>query len=76
MWNHIYRASRGIINSAAIMVKGRGRGFASMSPEKRREVAGRGGKTAQKKGTAHKFTSAEASAAGKIGGKARPKEAQ
>jgi uncharacterized protein len=58
------------------MKNDKNRGFASMSPERRREVAGRGGNAAQKKGTAHKFTSAEASAAGKIGGKARHKKAQ
>ena len=40
--------------------KGRGRGFASMSPEKKREIASKGGKSAQALGTAHKWTSEEA----------------
>ncbi len=44
------------------------RGFAAMSPEKQREIAGRGGKAAHQKGTAHKFTTEEARAAGRKGG--------
>jgi general stress protein YciG len=47
------------------------RGFASMSKEKQRLIASKGGKTAHKKGTAHKWTSEEARAAGRKGGKAR-----
>jgi len=35
--------------------KGRGRGFASMSPEKKREIASKGGKAAHSLGTAHKW---------------------
>lgn len=42
------------------------RGFASMDPNRVREIASKGGKSAQQKGTAHRFTSEEAkSAAGK-----------
>jgi uncharacterized protein len=48
--------------------KGRGRGFASMSPEKKREIASKGGKAAHALGTAHKWTSEEAQAAGRKGG--------
>jgi general stress protein YciG len=48
--------------------KGRGRGFASMSPEKKREIASKGGKAAHAMGTAHKWTSEEAQAAGRKGG--------
>ena len=48
--------------------KGRGRGFASMSPEKKREIASKGGKSAHSLGTAHKWTSEEAQAAGRKGG--------
>jgi hypothetical protein len=33
------------------------RGFASISPERRREIASMGGKSAHAKGTAHKYTS-------------------
>jgi uncharacterized protein len=48
--------------------KGRGRGFASMSAEKKREIASKGGKAAHAMGTAHKWTSEEAQAAGRKGG--------
>ena len=44
------------------------RGFASMSPEKLKEIASKGGKTAHQMGKAHLFTKEEASAAGKKGG--------
>jgi general stress protein YciG len=46
------------------------RGFASMSPEKQREIASKGGRAAHEKGTAHEFTSEEAKEAGRKGGKA------
>lgn len=44
------------------------RGFASMTPEKQRAIAARGGHYAHVKGTAHEFTSEEARAAGRKGG--------
>lgn len=44
------------------------RGFASMSPEKQREIASRGGKAAHRKGTAHQWSSDEARDAGRKGG--------
>jgi general stress protein YciG len=46
------------------------RGFASMSPEKQREIASKGGRAAHTKGTAHEWTSEEARAAGRKGGQA------
>lgn len=46
------------------------RGFASMSPERRREIAAKGGKTSHARGVAHEFTSEEARLAGKKGGTA------
>jgi general stress protein YciG len=46
------------------------RGFAVMSPEKQKEIASKGGKSAHAKGTAHQFTSDEARLAGTKGGKA------
>ena len=57
-------------------IKGRGngeqrkerRGFASMSPEKQREIASKGGRAAHAKGTAHEWTSEEARSAGRKGG--------
>jgi general stress protein YciG len=44
------------------------RGFASMSPEKQREIASKGGRAAHMKGTAHEWTSEEARSAGRKGG--------
>ena len=46
------------------------RGFASMDPERQREIASEGGKAAHEKGTAHEFDSEEARAAGRKGGEA------
>jgi general stress protein YciG len=44
------------------------RGFASMSAEKQREIASKGGRAAHLKGTAHEWTSEEARRAGRKGG--------
>jgi general stress protein YciG len=44
------------------------RGFASMSPEKQREIASKGGRAAHAKGTAHEWSSGEARDAGRKGG--------
>ena len=44
------------------------RGFASMSPEKQREIASKGGRAAHEKGTAHEWSSDEARTAGRKGG--------
>lgn len=41
------------------------RGFASMDPERQREIASEGGKAAHKSGNAHEFTSEEAREAGR-----------
>lgn len=41
------------------------RGFASMDPEKQRQIASKGGKASHARGTAHEFTSEEASRAGR-----------
>ena len=49
---------------------GKGRGFASMDPQRQREIASEGGKAAHEKGTAHEFTSEEARLAGSKGGQA------
>jgi general stress protein YciG len=48
--------------------KGRGRGFASMDPDKQRKIASMGGRAAHVQGTAHEWTSEEARAAGRKGG--------
>jgi len=45
------------------------RGFASMDKEKQRLIASKAGKAAHAKGTAHKWNSEEARAAGMKGGK-------
>lgn len=44
------------------------RGFASMDPERQREIASKGGKAAHAKGTAHEWTTDEARHAGRKGG--------
>jgi general stress protein YciG len=44
------------------------RGFASMNPERQREIASKGGRAAHAKGTAHEWSKDEARAAGRKGG--------
>ena len=44
------------------------RGFASMSPERQKEIASKGGRAAHAKGTAHEWTPDEARTAGRKGG--------
>ena len=51
-----------LIAAAPVRAK---RGFAVLSPEKKREIASMGGKAAHEHGRAHRFTSEEARAAGK-----------
>lgn len=46
------------------------RGFAAMSPEKQREIASLGGRTAHMKGTAYEFNAESAARAGRLGGEA------
>jgi general stress protein YciG len=48
--------------------KNSGRGFAGMDDQRQREIASEGGRAAHKKGSAHEFTSEEASEAGRKGG--------
>lgn len=52
------------------------RGFASMSREKQREIASKGGRAAHQKGTAHEFTPEEARVAGRKGGEAVSRDRQ
>lgn len=47
---------------------GEGRGFAGMSPEKRREIASKGGKAAHESGNANEFDSESGREAGRKGG--------
>src|SRR5687768_4090903 len=54
--------------SAVDGVRKERRGFASMSPEKQREIASKGGRAAHEKGTAHEWSAEEARAAGRKGG--------
>jgi hypothetical protein len=42
-------------------------GFAALSPERRREIASKGGQAAHAQGKAHRFTSQEAKLAGQRG---------
>lgn len=46
----------------------RARGFAAMDPERQREIARLGGRTAHARHRAHRFTTEEAQAAGRKGG--------
>ena len=51
--------------------RGRGtskRGFASMDPNRQREIASKGGRAAHAKGTAHEWSADEAREAGRKGG--------
>ena len=50
------------------------RGFATLSVERRREIAQKGGRSAHALGVAHVFTPDEARAAGQKGGKAHSPE--
>lgn len=52
------------------------RGFASMDPERQREIAREGGRAAHEKGTAHEFDSEEARQAGRKGGEAVSQDRQ
>lgn len=44
------------------------RGFASMDPDRQKEIASKGGRAAHAKGTAHEWSRDEARAAGRKGG--------
>ncbi|HEX3643194.1 MAG TPA: general stress protein [Ktedonobacteraceae bacterium] len=46
-----------------------GMGSDKVSPEKKREIASKGGKRVHELGVGHKWTTEEASEAGKVGGK-------
>ena len=50
------------------------KGFRKIDAERQKAIASLGGKAAHAQGTAHKFTSEEARAAGKKGGAAHSKE--
>ena len=53
------------------------KGFAALSPERRREISSKGGKRAHELGVGHTFSREEARLAGSKGGKAsrkKPKE--
>jgi general stress protein YciG len=53
--------------------KSKPRGFAALTLEQRRAIASKGGRAAQRKGTAHKWTPYEAAEAGRKGGQAAQK---
>lgn len=56
---------------------GRGKGFASMNSEQRQKIASMGGKAAWEQGVAYRWTSEQARAAGRKGGRVsrlRPKK--
>lgn len=49
-------------------------GLASMSPEKRREIARKGAFALHQAGKAHRWTPEQAGLAGRVGGKARSRQ--
>lgn len=53
------------VQDTAVKTQKARRGFASMDPQRQREIASLGGRTAHANGRAHEFTSEEARAAGK-----------
>jgi general stress protein YciG len=52
------------------MTEKRKQGFAALTPERRREIASMGGRTAQANGVSHRWTSETGAAAGRKGGRA------
>jgi uncharacterized protein len=58
-------AADSTIPTSAAPEQRRLRGFAAMSPEKKKEIASMGGRAAHACGRAHQFSSEEARAAGK-----------
>ncbi len=56
-------------NLKPLEIKKGKQGFASMSREAQRAIASSGGRAAHRKGTAHKWNSKEAAAAGRKGGR-------
>jgi general stress protein YciG len=58
-------AMQEIVTTTTPQEQRRPRGFAAMSPEKKREIASLGGRAAHASGRAHQFSSEEARAAGK-----------
>ena len=63
-------SSSGVSQGEGIEQPRRRRGFAAMDPKLVSELASRGGKAAQRAGTAHRFNSDEARVAGRKGGMA------
>jgi len=67
--NYDYELYKLIHTKSYYMAAVEDRGFASMDPERQREIASKGGKAAHERGTAHEWTSEEAREAGRKGGK-------
>ena len=66
----------GMTNAAPKKSGTSNRGFASMDPERQRQIASEGGRAAHASGNAHEFTSEEAREAGRKGGESRGKKSQ
>ena len=66
----VSRSATGASNGGGARASGgrSNRGFASMDPQRQREIASKGGRAAHAKGTAHEWTSDEARNAGRKGG--------
>lgn len=64
---------RQTVRKGVYIMSDKKRGFASMSKERQREIAGSGGRAAQASGKAHRWSSEEAKKAGAIGGRKKKK---
>lgn len=69
--DHSQPAAAGTPAAAAARPKSR-RGFASMDPQRQREIARLGGRASHASGNAHEFTSEEARAAGRKSHQGQP----
>jgi uncharacterized protein len=58
----------------AVSQKNKKRGFATMSPERQKQIASQGGRTAHQLGTAHQWNREEARQAGRKGGQVSSKK--
>lgn len=66
--SHTRRLEHVTPNDEGTMIEKSRRGFASMSPERQREITSKGGRAAHEKGTAHEWSRDEARNAGHKGG--------
>lgn len=66
--NFTYQTSDTVENISSAETMRRGRGFASMDPERQKAIAAKGGRAAHRYGRAHEWSASEAVQAGRKGG--------